>query len=130
MLGSTYRFTVLNSLGQTIALSSIVVKSLRWKFDSTGGLVFDSEATEFSYGLSLATANYASGTTRDNSSTKWIGGVFTVTVTSPASSSGEVTVYFDRSTDGGTTWDTNGLGCPVASLYFSSATTQSMSFSL
>ncbi len=130
-LPHTYRFKVLNSTGQTIATDSIFVRARRVKFDSAGALSYEgSEATVFSYASTLATATYQAGTTQDNTTNKWLGGDFEFTVTAPASSAGDVVLYFERSTDGGTDFDDDGLGEVVAVLNFTTSGTKRVTFSL
>lgn len=131
VLGPTYRFVVLNSTTQTIATNSLFVKTKRYNRNSSNTLVYEgSEATVLSSGSTLANATYLAGTTQDNTSLKWEGGDFTFTVTAPASSNGNVTLFFGVSTDGGTTWDTNGVGQIVATLNFTTSGTKSKTFRL
>ena len=126
-----YRFTVKNETGQTIASSSITVTAKRAKFDSSGVLTYEgSEATVFSYGSTLGNGGFASGSTQDNTTNKYLGGDFLFTVTAPTSSSGHVILYLERSTDAGTTWDSNGDGEAVASLYFTASGTKRASFAI
>ena len=130
-LGATYRFTVLNDTGQTIAGSSILLFARRVKLDSSGALVIETaEATILSSGATLAQAAYLSGTTQDNTTLRWQGGDFHFKVTAPASSDGNVILFFERSTDGGSTWDTNGLGQIVAVLNFTTSGTKTKPFSI
>lgn len=113
MLARTYRFTAYNACGQTIASSGIVIKARRWKLDTSGGIVYESsETTVWTSGSTIANAAYLSlgSTGVDNSTDLFIGGDFTFTLVAPASASGDVTIYYEISTDGGTTFPTNGKG--------------------
>ena len=131
ILPKNYRFKVLNALGQTISAGNITVKCIRFNIDSTGAVVYEgSEATVLSNAGTLATATYLAGTAQDNSTTKWLGGDFTFKVVAPASSSGPVTLFLERSSDGGTTFDDDGLGIPVARLDFTTSGTKVVTFSL
>lgn len=113
-LGRNYRFTAYNATGQTIAAAGIVVKARRWKFDSAGVVVYEaSEASLMSNGSTIANGAYASSAAVDNSTDKYVGGVAAVTVTAPASAAGYVAIYCEASTDGGTTFPTNGRGTLV-----------------
>jgi hypothetical protein len=126
-----YRFKVYNDLGQTISTGNVTVKARRVNFDTDGGLVFEgSEATVLSNGSGLADNTYLAGTTQNNSSLKWVGGTFVFSVVAPASSDGDVFLYLERSTDAGTTWDTDGLGQAVAALNFTTSGTKVLTFSL
>lgn len=129
MLGHTYRFTVKNETGQTIAASSIFVRARRWKFSSDGSLAFEaSESTVLSNSSTLANGSFLAGTTQDNTTDKWVGGQFEFTVTAPTSANGNVICYVERSTDGGTDWDSNGLGRVVAVLNFTASGTKTKHF--
>jgi hypothetical protein len=132
-LPTHYRFKVYNKTGQTIASGGNAnVYSKRVKFDSSGALTFEgSEAIVLvNTGSSISDSAYFAGTTQDNTTDKYIGGHFTFKVTAPASSSGDVTLFFERSTDGGTTWDDDGLGEPVATINFTTSGTKKVTFSL
>jgi hypothetical protein len=125
-LGRTYRFTVLNSTGQTLAVAAIVIKGRRWYFDANGVMVWEgSEAAIDSNGSTLATAAYFNGTTQDNTSPTrpYLGGTFRFTIITPASANGPIIVWLQRSTDGGTTWPDNGRGTQVLVLPGAASTT-------
>lgn len=126
-----YRFKVRNQTTQTIAADSIFVRAKRVKFDTNGALSYEaSEATLVSSGSPLANNAYLAGTTQDNTTAQWLGGDFEFTVTAPTGANGNVTCYFERSTDAGTDWDDNGLGQIVAVLNFTAAGTKRVTFSL
>jgi hypothetical protein len=131
VLPKSYRFKVYNQLGQTISAGNVTCKGLRYKIGSDGAIAYESsEATLLSNAGTLATATYLAGTSQDNSSDKWVGGDFTFKVIAPASSSGAVTLFLERSSDGGTTWDDDGLGIPVARLDFTTSGTKVVTFSI
>ena len=132
-LPRNYRFTAFNSTGQTILQNNITVESRRYKFTSAGALSFDGSETQvyiMDVGGGLATATYDNGTAVDNSSDLYIGGDFEFTVVAPASSDGNVLLYFDSSTDAGSTFPDNGLGILVATLNFTTSGTKITNFSL
>ena len=131
MLGRTYRFQILNSTGQTLAASVNTITARREKRGSDGSLTFESsETTVFSNGSTQATGTYANGSTIDNSTDEWEGGAFTVSITAPASSSGDVVVRLQRSTDAGTTWPDDGTGTIVRVINFTTSGTKKRNFYL
>jgi hypothetical protein len=110
-LGRTYRFVVLNSLGQTIAIAGIAIKGRRWNFSTTGQQTWEgSEASIDSSSGTTTNGSYFAGSTNDNSTAGYLGGTFKFTIVAPASSNGTVTVFLQRSTDGGSSWPDNGNG--------------------
>jgi hypothetical protein len=124
-LGRNYRFTVLNSCGQTLASGAIVIKARRWYFDSSGVQTWEgSEATLDTSGSTLATGSYFNGTAQDNTAPTrpYLGGTFKISITAPTSANGPITVWLQRSTDGGTSWPDNGLGT-VAKVFAATAAT-------
>lgn len=132
-LPRNYRFKVQNRTGQTITQDNgVTVKARRVKLDSSGALSFEgSEATVLDNGTTDISNNaYLAGTAQDNSTDKWLGGDFEFTVTAPASSNGDVLLFFERSTDGGTDFDDDGLGKLITSLNFTTSGTKRRSFSL
>lgn len=131
MLAQSYRFTALNACGQTVAIGGVVVKGRRWKFDSTGALVYEAtEAALLSNSGTIANAAYASSAAIDNSTAIYIGGDFEVTFTAPASAAGDLTIYYEVSTDGGTTFPTNGLGVVACTFSVTASGTYVKAFSL
>lgn len=126
MLGPTYRFTIYNSTGQTLAANAVTIKPRRWKYGTDGSLTDEASGTAeiLAQTAALANATYKPGATQDNATLKYIGGQFEITATAPASSAGDVTVYCERSVDGGTTWPDNGMGEWVYSFNFTAAATK------
>jgi hypothetical protein len=131
MLGPTYRFLVKNATGQTLASGAVTIKAIREKFASDGSLTLEgTEATVFSLGSTLATGAFAVGTTQDNTTNKYLGGTFTYTITAPASAAGDVTIWLQHSTNGGTNFPDNGKGIQVASETFTTSGTVNGEFRL
>lgn len=128
MLGATYRFTAYNSTGQTLAANAITIKPRRWKYGTDGSLTDEATgaADVLAQTATLANAAYKTGNTIDNtpSANKYIGGFFEIIVTAPASSNGNVSIYCERSVDGGTTWPDNGGGEWVFTFNFTAAGTK------
>ena len=126
MLGPTYRFTIQNTTGQTLAANAVTVKPRRWKYGTDGSLTDEASgvADVLAQTATLASAAFKAGTTQDNLTNKYIGGFFEFTATAPATSNGNVDLYCERSVDGGATWPDNGLGVLVASLNFTTAGTK------
>jgi hypothetical protein len=129
MLAKTYRFTVYNSTGATVATAT--VKAIRKKFDTSGALSFEGSEGTVASVSALGTGSYSSGSTVDNSSDKYVGGDFEFEVViSAGSPSGDVLVYYQRSTDGGTSYDTDGYGDVVGVLNFTGTGTKRVTFEL
>jgi len=134
MLAHTYRFTLRNECGQTLAQNNATVTGRRFKW-AAGTKSYDDETTEYTMDDAggLADGSYDNGATRDNDDSGaelWDGGDFVLTITAPASASGEFYLYYDVSTDGGTDWPTNGYGRLVAVIAFTSSGTKSTEFCL
>lgn len=126
-----YRFRVLNNCGQTISAGNVKVYARRFKFDSTGALSYESsETTVYTSSGGITTGSYDNSSMIDNSSSLYIGGAFALEVTAPASASGNVILFFERSTDGTTRVDTAGVGDVVAVLNFTTSGTKYKTFSL
>lgn len=126
MLGPTYRFTIYNATGQTLAANAVTIKPRRWKYGTDGSITDEASgvADTLAQTATLANATYKTGTTQDNLTNKYIGGFFEITITAPASSAGDVIIYCERSVDGGTTWPDNGRGEWVATINFTAAATK------
>jgi hypothetical protein len=130
-LGPDFRFTVLNSTGQTIAASGVVVRYKAWRYANDASVQFDSSVvTPITLGSipaspgTLINNSYMSSDAIDNSTSKWVGATIEFTVTAPASSNGDVVLYIDRSLDDGTTFPDNGLGQVIAVLNFTTSGTK------
>lgn len=119
MLGHTYRYQVYNGTGVS---NTVTVKDRKWKFGTDGSLTNAAEATQFS-AVSVSTVSYSNGSSVDNSTDKNLGAHLTVTFAPASSASGTVTLYLQRSTDGGTTWPSDGLGEVVGSHTFVASST-------
>lgn len=130
-LPAHYRFLVENKTGQTLAANAVKVYAKRDKFDSNGAIVFEaSQATLFDNGSTIANNTFANGSTVDNTTDKYLSGDFLFEVTAPASSNGNVNLYVQRSTDGGTTWGDNAPTATVLSvLNFTTSGTKKRGFS-
>lgn len=115
MLGPTYRFTIYNALGQTLAANAVTILPRRWKFGTDGSITNEASGTSDVLGQTstLANATYKAGTTQDNTTNKYIGGIFEIKIIAPASSNGSVTIFLDKSVDGGTVWPDNGRGVVI-----------------
>lgn len=126
MLGATYRFTLHNACGQTLAANAVTVKPRRWKYGTDGSLTDEASGTAdvLAQTATVANAAYKVGTTQDNTTNKYIGGFFEITVTAPTSAAGNVTLRIERSVDGGTTWPDNGQGVEVKTFTFTAAGTK------
>lgn len=130
MLGRNYRFSVNNQTGVNV---DVTIQRRAWKFGSDGSITFESSETEVFNETAIASSASAwtEDTAIDNSSDKYIGADLEVVITPASSATGTVTVQIQRSTDGGTTWPSDGLGEQVTAHTFaasSTAVTKSVSF--
>lgn len=126
MLGQTYRFTAYNGTGQTLAANAITIKPRRWKYGTDGSLTDEASGTAdvLAQTATLANTSYKTGNTQDNTTLKYIGGFFEITITAPTSSNGDVIIYRENSVDGGTTWPDNGGGEWLMTKNFTAAGTK------
>lgn len=116
-LGEHYRWQVYNGTGVSVTCT---VKEEAFKYASDGALNFTAEATQIN-AVSVATVSYSNSSTINNSTAKNLGAFVTFTAAPGASATGTVTLFLQRSTDAGTTWPSDGLGIPVASISFSAS---------
>jgi hypothetical protein len=131
-LPHTYRFAVYNTCGIEIAIGAAKVYARRRKIDGTGTLLNEgAEATVFSNANAIATATYSLGTAVSNATDLWLSGDFVFEVALTGAPNGDVFLYFERATDGGTGhWPSQQLGAVIAKIYFNAATTLRTDFSL
>ncbi len=124
MLGHTWRVRASNTQNQNI---TVTLKARYWKFSSTGALVYSAEQTLINAASVTATTGSTASSTVDNSTDLYIGADFTLSCTaaSTTNGTGEVAVTLERSTDGGTTWPTAGLGEYVGAYTVTAADTTS-----
>lgn len=126
MLGHTYRYQVYNGTGVSV---TVTVKDRPFKFAS-GVYTPAAEATHVS-AVSVATVAYETASTVDNSSVVNIGSDITAVFAPASSATGTVSLFLQRSTDGGTTWPDTGLGQLLGSHTFSaSATSRTKNFTV
>ena len=132
-LPHTYRFTIYNSTGVSIATAGAKVYARRRKIASADGqLSFESaETTAYSNAGSVATASYDVGATISNATDKYLSGDFVFEVVTTGSPLGDVYLHLERATDGGSThWPDAGLSAVVAKLGFTTAGTKRIDFSI
>lgn len=112
MLGRNYRFSVNNQAGVNV---TVTIQARKWKLDSSGALVYASEAEVFNESAIASSGTaWTEDTAIDNSTDLYFGADLEIVIT-PASSvtnsaSTNVAVQIQRSTDGGTTWPDDGRG--------------------
>lgn len=124
-----YRFQVKNDTTETIADGVTTIKVRRFKFDSAGARVFEVlEGTVFSTAGAITNGSFLDGAAQDNSVDLYDGLHAEVTTTVPGTPDGNLTVFLQRSTDGGVTFDDDGLGERVCTINFTAATTKVKSF--
>lgn len=121
MLGRNFRFSVNNQCGVNV---DVTIQARQWKFDSSGALVYAAEVEVFNEtAIASSTTNWVEDTAVDNSTNLYIGADLEIVITPASSATGAVSVQIQRSTDGGTTWPSDGLGEPVAANYFNASAT-------
>lgn len=118
MLGPTFRLQVHNGTGVTV---TVTADAILWKFVS--GAKTDSAEQSFLAASAVTTGSYGNSSAYDNSSHAYLGMVGTVLFDIASSGTGLVRLILQESTDGGTTWPSNGEGLEVASVYFASSST-------
>ena len=109
MLPAHYRISARNVSSTGGATYTFLVTAKRWKYDTDGSLIYDTEDTICNES-GVATGAWTSATAEDNTSGLWLGAHLTITVTPSASTSGSAIVQVQHSTDGGTTWPSDGRG--------------------
>lgn len=119
MLGVRHRYQAYNGTGVSV---TVTVKDIRFKFASDGSITFASEDTPIS-AASVSTVSYSNGTSTDNSTNKYMGADITWTAAPGSSATGTVSLYLQRSTDGGTTWPSDGQGEFLSGISFSASAT-------
>lgn len=117
MLGHTYRYQVYNGTGVSV---TVTVKHRRWKFDTDGSITDAAESTPIS-AVSVGTLTYSNSATIDNSTDKYLGAAILASFAPGASATGLVLLLLQHSTDGGTSWPSDGEGWPICSEYFSAS---------
>lgn len=143
MLGHHYKFHVINQCGQTLDFStnganeSCTAKVRRWKYDTDGSLIYEaSEGAVLTAASDLADGSSEEGSDQDNTTNLYLGleGVFTVK-TDNASAAGDVTLAYEESTDGGTTYPSDAADFdptvhlrPLAIVTLGGAETQAVNF--
>jgi len=111
-----YKFVLKNECGETLPANAVTLKILRWKFDSSGNLTYESSVTSLTNAADIANGAYGDiGSAQDNSTALYLGGFFTLIIdaTSLTGPSGNVILYMHISTDN-VDYDSNGLGRVLA----------------
>ena len=119
MLGVRYRYQAYNGTGVSV---TVTVKDITFKFASDGSLTFSAETAHIS-AVSVSTVSYSNATSVDNSTNKYLGSDITWTAAPGSSATGTVSIYLQRSTDGGTTWPSDGRGEKISSIAFAASST-------
>lgn len=124
-LGQHYRFVAENRTTQTLAANAVRVRTRRWRWASDGSVTLEAaEAEVLNNAATIADLAFAAGATQVNVTDKWIGGDFGWEATAPTGANGDVLLYYQESTDGGTTWPDLDLGRLVGILNFTAAGTK------
>ena len=109
-IGRHMRVALANDLGVAVPSGTVLtVTCRRWRFDSTGKLVWDAsdQALGWTLGSSLSSGSQAAGSSIDNTNSGdgWIGAQFHVSVPSLAvapTAGGTIQVWLQTSLDGST----------------------------
>lgn len=117
MLGHTYRYQVLNGTGVSV---TVTVKERAWKWASDGSRTDAAESTRIN-AASVGAGAYSSSSSVDNSSVKNLGADLLLTMAPGASATGTVALYLQLSTDGGTTWPSDGQGLLLSAHTFNAS---------
>lgn len=118
-LGNYYRWQVYNGSNVTV---TVTVDVMLWRFGTDGSLTFSTESTPIS-ASGVATTAYGNSSGVNNASDKYLGAQITALFDVPSSATGVVSLFLQQSTDGGTTWPSDGQGLLVGSYYFSASST-------
>lgn len=119
ILGRNYRFSVNNQAGVNVG---VTIQARRFKFDSSGVILWDAEAEVFSVAsIANSVTAWNAGAGIDNSTDKWVGADLEIVTTPASAATGPVSVQIEHSTDGGTTWPTGGQGAQIGGVYFAAS---------
>ena len=108
-LQRNYRFVFQNQLLNTIQANQLKLNARRWKFNNSGAMEFESSETLLHNQIAPLTNNAFVATTGiDNSASGFLGGAFEIYCTpTGAGTSGTLLCFYETSTDGGTTFDSD-----------------------
>lgn len=122
-LGRSWRFQVRNTTGTTSGACSI--DGYRWKPGTSGEADYETSPVSFFTASSIASGAYANGNTYNNDDTGagfyGLSGLMTML---NGSGTGNFEIYIQQSSDGGTTWPTDGRGELVRTVNCDVASTQ------
>lgn len=138
-LAQDWRLALFNQTGITISNfpnSGPTVVGRRVRFDTNGSLSYEAVHVSFFSisslsGNGIGNGSYQPGSSFSNTASTWLGGEFVFSAGTVSNASGNLTLYLEFSTDGGSTWPTpasaNGAGggIIIAALGFASTTTAS-----
>lgn len=108
-LQRNYRFVFQNQLLNTIQANQLTLSARRWKFNTSGAIEFESSETLLHNQIApLANNAFVATTGIDNSASGFLGGAFEIYCTpTGAGTSGILLCFYETSTDGGTTFDSD-----------------------
>ncbi len=111
ILPEDYRFHIENQMGAQIDFStdgannSFDIQAIGWKFDSNGALVYGSEFEVFADpSADLSDAASVEGGSENNTTNLFLGIHCIATFVTDVAVSGQLDIYFEHSTDGGTVY--------------------------
>jgi hypothetical protein len=130
MLAPLFRITIKNSTTQTLAQNAVTVYARCWRFNDKAEIIWSDPTLIYTMDApSLAADGYDSGEAFNNSTTKWLGAVCEVMATSPASSNGDVVIYYEPEGQANQ-FPTNGLGKQMCRINFTTAGTKQRMFEI
>lgn len=127
-----FRFVVYNSTGVSLPVSSTIVTGRRYNFSMSGTVVYENAETNlYTNVASIADATFDVGTPAvSNVSSLWLGGDFLFQKTGSTSGNGALSLFLARSTDGGTTFDTNSEAMLVSAISLINSAVRNVGFGL
>jgi hypothetical protein len=118
MLGQHFRISLRNGAGSS---GTYTVKARFFKFASDGSLEWDSTERTLMSSVSIGAAAWGNGTAFDNSASGWVGADLRVECST--SLAHQVQVQRQVSTDGGSSYPSDGYGVGVGTIVAPSAAT-------
>lgn len=118
MLGQHFMMSLRNGAGSN---STYTVRARFWRFAADGSIEWDDAERVLMNALSISAGAWGNGTPFDNSSTGWLGADLRIECSTSIAHS--VTVQRKVSTDGGSTYPSDGYGVGVGTVFASSAAT-------
>lgn len=128
---SYYMFEVKNETGGNLSSGNCYIDALRYNFGTDGAIAYESSyARVLVNNSTLNNGSYSAGEKQDNTTNKYIGGTFSLTVTPSSSPDGNIIVYYHRGLAATSGYDTDGKADIVCVLPISTTGTFTKTFQL